>query len=303
MNNLNYNFSPLSSKNIYAVEVTPTSLEIKGPQTISLNINNNHQYQLDVNKEIQSVLIDALFGYNKEVDSLEINHQNISRKDFYQSPFLWLRPKEKQLEGLIQTNNVTHPLRPAPYLGSHYRRYIHAINKTLVFRTISLDDLDIFHEWHNQYRVSFFWELNKTKEELHQYIEEGLNKKHQIPMIVELDGEPVGYYEFYWVKEDRLGPYYDARPYDRGFHFLIGNKKYLGKANTDAIVHSALHFLYLDEARTEYVMAEPRHDNNKVLKYADEKIGWQALKVFDFPHKRAVLLQNSRDIFFQGVKL
>src|SRR5690606_10514383 len=106
------------------------------------------------------------------------------------------------------------------------------------------------------------------------YIEAGLRKKHQIPMIIELDGEPVGYYEFYWVKEDRLGPYYEARDYDRGFHFLIGNKKFLGKNNTDAITSSGLHFIYLDDPRTMFTMAEPRYDNNKVLKYADESIGW-----------------------------
>ncbi|MFA5584577.1 MAG: GNAT family N-acetyltransferase, partial [Bacteriovoracaceae bacterium] len=147
------------------------------------------------------------------------------------------------------------------------------------------------------------WELNQEKEELEKYIKDGLDKKHQIPMIVELDDTPVGYFEFYWVKEDRLGPYYDARPYDRGFHFLIGNKRFLGKANTDAITHSALHFIYLDDQRTDYVMAEPRYDNNKVLKYADETIGWDALKVFDFPHKRAVLLQNTRTRFFKGARL
>lgn len=36
-------------------------------------------------------------------------------------------------------------------------------------------------------------------------MEKGLKDPHQIPMLVEMDGEPLGYYEMYWVPEDRLG--------------------------------------------------------------------------------------------------
>jgi len=303
MNSTIYQVKPLRSNNTYSVKINPHTLMIKGESETQLEINPLHHYQIDVNQEVQSIILEALFGTNKDLKSITINEEIIDRQSFYQSPLLWLRHKEEHSESMVQTNNVTHPLRPLHFHGKHYQRYIHAINKTLVFRTITLDDLDIFHEWHNQKRVAYYWELNQEKSELKKYIEEGLQKKHQIPMIVELDGAPVGYYEFYWVKEDRLGPYYESRPYDRGFHFLIGNKRYLGKINTDSIIHSALHFMYLDDARTEYIMAEPRHDNNKVLKYAEGDIGWEALKVFDFPHKRAVLLQNDREQFFKGVRL
>ncbi len=128
------------------------------------------------------------------------------------------------------------------------------------------------------------------------------NDPHMIPTFVELDGVAVGYYEMYWTLEDRLGPYYPADAFDRGFHFLIGETSALGFQNTDAIVKSALHFLFLDDPRTRRVMAEPRHDNKKVLKYA-ESSGWVKLKEFDFPHKRAALLECKRENFFNGERL
>lgn len=299
-----YTLNPLRSENSYTITLSSELLTISGAQSLRLELNNDHQYQIDVNEELHALVLEALFGEHPELESISINENTFTRSLFYQSPLLWLRSKEESSpEVIINTNNISHPKRPSHYHGTHYRRYVPSINKTISFRTITPHDLDIFHEWHNQKRVAFYWELDQKKDELKNYITQGLEKAHQIPMIVEIDNEPVGYYEFYWVKEDRLGPYYEARPYDRGFHFLIGNKNFLGKANTDAITSAGLHFIYLDDERTHFTMAEPRYDNNKVLKYADDTIGWQALKVFDFPHKRAVLLQNSREIFFKGVKL
>lgn len=298
-----YKHCPLRSNKTYRVDINDDSLVVINDQEFRVQFNRDHHYHLDVNEETQSIITEAVFGKFKELETITINNQTIARADFYQSPLLWLRSKEVEQEILTKSGNVSHPLRPSHFHGTHYQRFVPSIGKTISFRTITAEDIDVFHQWHNQKRVSFFWELNQNKDELEKYIQEGLAKKHQIPMIVELDGVPAGYYEFYWVKEDRLGPYYEARPYDRGFHFLIGDKRFLGKENTDAITQSGLHFIYLDNDKTHFTMAEPRYDNNKVLKYADDTIGWKALKIFDFPHKRAVLLENSRDLFFKGARL
>lgn len=303
MDNFTYQFKPLRSDHTYTIRHQNGLITIEGPLSCEFKLRDDHHYHFDLNEEMQSLVIDLIFNTHPDLVMLKINHQQIKRDQFYQSSKLWLQNKEEVNLSYVKTGNITHPLRPKHFLGVHYKRFIPSLGKTISFRTITLNDLDTFHEWHNQERVSFFWELNKSKDELKKYIEDGFNKKHQIPMIVEFDGEPVGYYEFYWVKEDRLGPYYESRDFDRGFHFLIGNTRYLGRENTAAILQSGLHFIYLDDSRTQYVMAEPRHDNNRVLKYADPQIGWDTLKIFDFPHKRAVLLQNTKDRFFKGAKL
>lgn len=318
-------YSPLSMKQSFKAQLEEDQLSVKSSDDQQL------QARIEILQEILILKVtfflsenptplilvglEYLLGHLPEIHKIEIHDINqlnyplnllttrFTRSAFFQMPTLWHHRGSYQIppEQWTETDGRAHPLRPRPHEGYVYRRYLPHLEKTVTFRLINPEtDLDIFHEWHNQYRVSFFWELNKPKEELKVYLERGLKDPHQIPLIVEMDGEPLGYYEIYWVPEDRLGPYYDYWPFDRGFHFLIGNKKFLGHKTTDSVIKSGLHLLFLDESRTRRLMAEPRHDNQKVLKYAEASIGWKKLKEFDFPHKRAALLECSREIFFEG---
>ncbi len=227
----------------------------------------------------------------------------LSREEFYQLPDAWMRPRPPrgESEEWTETNGVRHPVRPTMEPGVFYRRYVPSIQKTISFRTIDIErDLERFHNWHNQPRISHIWELNKSMDELRVYLENGQKDPHQFPAILEYDGEPAGYFEFYWASEDRIAPYYDHAPYDRGFHFLVGEKKFLGRANTKAMFHSVTHYLFLDDERTMRIVAEPRADNKAVLAYVTLVPGWRFVKEFDFPHKRAALLSAGRKEYFRN---
>lgn len=241
-------------------------------------------------KHILITVLDALFGHNLDLHRIDIDKAlSLSRTEFYQMPFAWLRSQNNSKAQLKFTDGV------------HYRRYIPEIEKTLSFRQIEIEkDLETFHEWQNQPRVYDLWDLNKSIDELRQYLQKTLQDPHTIPMILSFDDEPVGYFEVYWAADDRIAPYYDVESYDRGFHFLIGNKKHLGSAKTRAAVSSVMHMIFLDEALTQRIVAEPRSDNKKVLKYVELVPGWKFIKEFDFPHKRAALLMASRSDFFNG---
>lgn len=245
----------------------------------------------------------SVFSIFQQEDS---NKMIVTRESFYQLPCVWHRNRF-YLPSLLpwtNTNGRNHPIRPKHLKGTYYRRYFPAIQKTLAFRMIDiLTDLDIFHEWHNQERVSCFWELNRSREELRAYLEKGIQDPHQIPMIFEIDGASAGYFEIYWAAEDRIGAYYDYEPYDRGFHLLIGEKKFLGLPNTTAVFQSVLHFLYLDDVRTRRIVAEPRSDNQKFLKYTKIIPSLNFIKEFDFPHKRAALVMSQREQFFKEAVL
>ncbi len=327
MNNIKeIEYSPLASKYTFKVSLNNNQVEAKNnldhllttsieqtEETLTIKILNASVQDFT---ELFLISVEYLLGHMPEIKTIKVvNGHNLklplagfdanefTRMEFFQIPGLWHHSSNYQLtpEKWTLTNGRAHPTRLPPHAGYVYKRYIPQIEKTVSFRLADpAKDLDTFHEWHNQFRVYHFWELNKPKEELKEYMEKGLKDPHQFPMIVEIDNELVGYYELYWVPEDRLGPYYESEAFDRGFHFLIGNKKYLGYDNTDSIIKSGLHFLYLDDPRTRRIMAEPRHDNQKVLKYAEASIGWTKLKEFDFPHKRAALLENKREVFFGG---
>lgn len=314
-------YSPLSLKQSFRALLNGSELSVKSDSDqkliaeVSVEDKTLHIKTSSTESALLLVGLEYLLGHMPEVLHIELKAdiasypfnllgQKFDRSEFFQIPTLW-HHRETYLitpEKWTSTEDGrAHPIRPAAHKGFVYRRYLPHLEKTVTFRLTNPEtDLDIFHEWHNQHRVSFFWELNKPKEELKEYMEKGLKDPHQIPMLVEMDGEPLGYYEMYWVPEDRLGPYYDHDAFDRGFHFLIGNKKFLGFNTTDSVIKSGLHLLFLDDARTRRLMAEPRHDNQKVLKYAEASIGWKKLKEFDFPHKRAALLECSREIFFGG---
>lgn len=245
------------------------------------------------NQEERHILItvfDALFGHNLELKHIAVDKGlSLNRAEFYQIPFAWLR-EQNNAKTQVDFKN-----------GVHYRRYIPEIEKTLSFRQIEIEkDLKIFHQWQNQPRVYDLWDLNKPIEELREYLQNTLQDPHTIPMILSFDEEPVGYFEVYWAADDRLAPYYDVQTYDRGFHFLIGDKKHLGSEKTGAAVRSVMHMIYLDEPLTQRIVAEPRSDNKKVLKYVQLVPGWKFIKEFDFPHKRAALLMAERTDFFAG---
>lgn len=225
----------------------------------------------------------------------------LDREAFFQYAALWHRHQAEACspERWISTQGRKHPKRPPVAPGLLYRRHVASLGCTLSFELFDLDQhLDVFHDWHNQPRVSQFWELAHSKEKLAEYIQKMALDPHQIPVIARLDGRPIGYFEIYWTPEDRLGPYYDYDPFDRGFHFLIGEAKALGRKGTPQFIQSMVHFIFLDDPRTRRVMGEPRHDNIKLLRYLQTIPGWVKVKEFDFPHKRAALLQIRREDFF-----
>jgi N2-citryl-N6-acetyl-N6-hydroxylysine synthase len=228
----------------------------------------------------------------------------LDRESFFQFSPLWHRRQESP--GLVperwtQTQGRAHPERPCMKAGVLYRRHLPRTGRTISFELFDREKhLDVFHGWHNQPRVAQFWEMAESRDKLDAYIQKMEKDPHQRPMIAMLDDLPIGYFEVYWTPEDRLGPYYDYDPFDRGFHFLIGDVSALGRKGTPEIIQSMVHFIFLDDARTRRVMGEPRHDNIKLLRYLSSIPGWAKIKEFDFPHKRAALLQIKREDFFLG---
>jgi len=59
-----------------------------------------------------------------------------------------------------------------------------------------------------------------------------------------------------------------------------------------------MHYLFLDEPRTRWVVGEPKHTNSSVLVY-DLSHGFSLEKLIDLPQKRSALMRCSRERFFQ----
>lgn len=237
----------------------------------------------------------------------ETEYAVIQRSVLRQLPLLWRRQAAHavypELVTAIGPQDRLPPLRPPRPCGPMYERWIAEIGLTLSFRPIDRRrDLDLFHRWMNDGRVAFFWELAQSREELDKYLADQESDPHIFGVIGSFDNEPVGYFEFYWAKEDRLGPYYEPHDYDRGWHGLIGNARHLGRPKTLAFFRSITHYLFLDEPRTQRIVGEPRASHQKMLSYCADA-AYDKVKEFDFPHKRAALVCCERERFFREVPL
>lgn len=225
----------------------------------------------------------------------------VRRAGFFQSAPLWLAhpPASRQdATHLPGPEGRDHPLRAPKPEGLCYQRYDQVSGVMVSLRALEISrDLDRFHRWMNDGRVAWFWELAKPKEELAEYLRALEADPHSYPLILSFDGEEAGYLETYWVRENRLGPYYKSEPWDRGWHALVGEHAHLGRRKTAAWLRAIGHYLFLDCPMTEKLMGEPRADNVKLLRYADQ-MSYEKVKEFDFPHKRAALMRCPRARFF-----
>jgi N2-citryl-N6-acetyl-N6-hydroxylysine synthase len=164
--------------------------------------------------------------------------------------------------------------------------------------TLKTTDIEIFYKWHQKDFVKEFWELDKSRTELLSYIEATRKCPYKDPMLLYIDGQAAGYFESYWAFEDRIAPYCKPGVYDRGIHLLIGEEKFLRKEIVIKAIYHVSKYLLDENPRTQKVWGEPRADNSKILKIAHKLPGWKAIKEFDFPHKRAMLLECDKTRFY-----
>lgn len=199
------------------------------------------------------------------------------------------------------TNGVRHPIRPKPpHQGEvFYVRYIPSVGQYLSFRVPFLpssksnnhpssathsythnlsinsieqqfqnmpSDLDIVHKWMNDPRVNASWGEAGPPEHQEEFLRMNLRSKHSFPVIGCWDGKPFGYFEIYWVKEDKLGQLLGGTDnYDRGIHLLVGEQEYRGPHRVAIWLSALVHFCWLADFRTQTVMLEPRVDNQKYV--------------------------------------
>ena len=178
---------------------------------------------------------------------------------------------------------TTHPLRPPkPAPGSQlYARWIFALDSLLTFTHINAEDprhFEAYCRWQNSDRVNVGWRERGDEEHHRKYLRERLADKHIMGFIVEWDGEPAGYGEIAWVKEDHLNTFVGGLgDWDQGTHLLIGEEKFRGRQRckfpfhellefplmvltVTAIMTSMKHLAFLRDPRTQVVVGEPRAD-------------------------------------------
>lgn len=212
----------------------------------------------------------------------------------------WLpaaRPPFPELQTV--TDGRRHPLRPETPRGTVYERSIPWLGRRLSFRTLTdPGDAGLFSGWMNDPRVAEIWDELGTLAEHEAYLSRLAADPASVAVFGCLDGKPFGYFELYWARESRLGPHYESGPYDRGWHVAIGDAAVRGRAYLSAWLPSLMHYLFLDDPRTQRIVGEPRADHAQQIRNLHGS-GFGTIATVDFPHKRAALVALSRDHFFR----
>ncbi|WP_342622821.1 GNAT family N-acetyltransferase [Pseudomonas alkylphenolica] len=227
------------------------------------------------------------------------------RTQFWQLPQPWLGqafagvyPQQMQI-----TEGKRHPRRAPKPRGEVYRRFDARLGAWVSLRTLEIDsDLERFNRWQNNPRVLNFWQEGGSLEQHRDYLNKLQADPHSLTLIGCFDDQPFAYFEAYWAKEDRIAPFYAVDDYDRGIHMLVGEEHQRGPHKVASWLSALVHYLFLDDPRTQRVVAEPRADNSKMIGYMHDQC-FHCEKEFDFPHKRAALMILGRERFFERCKL
>lgn len=230
----------------------------------------------------------------------------IERSSFWQLPGPFLRTASSAgypQQMVMHPTGRRHPRRAPKPVGEVYRRFDATLGAWISLRTLDIDeDLARFNRWQNSARVAAFWQEEGDLATHRRYLEELACDPRVLTLIGCFDDQPFAYYEAYWAKEDRIAPFYEVGDYDRGIHMLVGEESHRGPHKVASWLSALTHYLFLDDPRTQRVVAEPRADNARMIGHMQAQ-GYHKAKEFDFPHKRAALMVQSREVFFERCRL
>lgn len=224
---------------------------------------------------------------------------------FWQLPQPWLGESISAVypQQMQMSDGKRHPRRAPKPRGEVYRRFDSRLGAWVSLRTLEIEeDLERYSRWQNNPRVAHFWQEQGSLEQHREYLTKLAADPHALTLIGCFDDQPFAYFEAYWAKEDRIAPFCQADDYDRGMHMLVGEESHRGPHKVASWMSALVHYLFLDDPRTQRIVVEPRADNAKMIGYLQDQ-GFHCDKEFDFPHKRAALVILGRERFFDRCTL
>ena len=217
---------------------------------------------------------------------------------FWQAAGLWTPsasaplPRHDTFDG-----RIAHPLRPPKPRGTVYARYIPWLGGVFSLDVATLDALPIVHRWMNEPRVNEFWHEAGDEDRHRRYLAGMFSDPHIMPLIGRFDGKAFAYFEVYWAKEDIVGTFCDAGDYDRGCHVIVGDDACRGRDWFTAWLPSLLHYMFLDDPRTQSIVQEPSSSHHRQLRNL-QKSGFSHVKSVNLPTKHAAIMAITRQRFF-----
>lgn len=196
-----------------------------------------------------------------------------------------------------------HTTKPLPHAATSSMTNLNLSDDAHPSPTTNLSDPELLHKWMNDPRVAYSWGEQGPASHQHDFLANNLQSQHSFPVIGSFDGKPFGYFEIYYVKEDKLAAHMggqDVGDWDRGLHVLVGEQEFRGPQRVRVWLSALVHYCWTADLRTERVVMEPRVDNVKLKEYC-ESVGFWKEKEVSFPHKQSNLMKIRRESWEQPV--
>ncbi|WP_256872988.1 GNAT family N-acetyltransferase [Pseudomonas aeruginosa] len=103
-----------------------------------------------------------------------------------------------------------------------------------------------------------------------------------------------------WVAGSAWNRWSDA--HGMGGQMTVESAAHRGPHKVACWLSALVHYLFLDDPRSQRVVAEPRADNARMIGHM-HNLCFHCEKEFDFPHKRAALMIIGRERFFERCRL
>ncbi|KVU96792.1 ornibactin biosynthesis protein [Burkholderia ubonensis] len=216
------------------------------------------------------------------------------RDGWAQQADLWLadaRPPCATLYTL--THGRRHPRRPLAPRGDVYARDLPALGVRFTLRGWQPDeDGARLARWFDDPRVRAGWPGEPAGTT-------PAADPHVTPLVGCFDGEPFAYFEAFWLKEDALAPHVAPRDHDRGLRMLVGEPRWRGPHRVAGWLPSVVHYLFLDDLRTEAVGCAVPAGHARVVDHL-ARHGFARQRLLTQAAAQPLWMRTLREAFFAG---
>ena len=162
------------------------------------------------------------------------------------------------------------------------------------------EDIPVIHNWVNREYARYWQMQDSTLEDVRAAYTKITQAKGSSVFMGFYNDQPAFLLECYWVMNDPLGVYYDARTGDYGFHILVAPADQPIHNFTWNVFTAIIDFMLSDPA-VERLVVEPDVRNDKIH-VLNKRAGFAYQKIIDLPQKQAYLAFCTREQYAAAKK-
>ena len=158
------------------------------------------------------------------------------------------------------------------------------MNNKIIFAPLTKEDLPLFFRWVQSTHISKWWKSNTYEKFEKTYNPQALASNHVFPFIIQIDGKPIGYIQYYLAdKADNgwWGIQIEDITGNIGIDMISGETDFIGKGYGSTILKLFIEKIYKETSATK-IITDPDPNNLAAIRFY-EKVGFRKIKEIDAP--------------------